>query len=156
MLHERLAELSNGQRAGPPYPTNPLPPTERKARKAGDVAAQVATRTKKPVEVPRDANCDPNSPDAPWRRFPMPFGKQAGVKLAALDKNYLFGLWANYEVKDTWTGRDGVERPSAPDKIVKDRLFRSMLDEAGKHYEFTHPDEESEEADQHNRNDQYR
>lgn len=86
----------------------------------------------KPVEVPRDSNPDPNSPDAPWRSFPMPWGKEAGTNLADLDKKYLYGLWANYEVETEYNGR-----PKKPETIAKDHLFRAMLDEAGEHYEFT-------------------
>jgi phage recombination protein Bet len=67
-----------------------------------------------------------------WRTFPMPFGKQAGVLLADLDKKYLYGFWANYEVETEYEGK-----PKSQQQIAKDTLFRAMLDEAGKHYEFT-------------------
>lgn len=72
----------------------------------------------------------------PWRSFPMPFGKQAGVKLEDLAKNYLFGLWANYKVETEYNGK-----PKKPETIKKDTVFRQMLDDAGKHYEFTKPED---------------
>jgi hypothetical protein len=78
-----------------------------------------------------DSDLDYNSPDAPWRSFPMPWGKNAGVMLADLEKNYLFGLFANYKVETEYNGK-----PKKPESIAKDEEFRAMLDEAGKHYEF--------------------
>jgi hypothetical protein len=78
------------------------------------------------------ADCD--SPDAPWRFFPMPFGKEAGIPLAKMPKNKLFGWWANYIVETEYNGK-----PKRPETIAKDQMFRAMLDEAGKHYAFTKP-----------------
>ena len=40
-----------------------------------------------------------------WRTFPMPWGKQAGVNLEDLEKNYLYGLWANYTVETEYQGK---------------------------------------------------
>jgi len=85
----------------------------------------------KPIEVPRDANIDCHSPDAPWRVFPMPWGEKKGTPLAKLEKKYLFGLWANVTVETTYKGQ-----PKKPETIAADTKFREMLDEAGKHYEF--------------------
>jgi hypothetical protein len=85
----------------------------------------------KPIEVPRDANLDYNSSDAPWRSFPMPWGKNAGVALADLEKNYLYGLFANYKVETEYNGK-----PKKPETIAKDEEFRSMLDLCGLHYAF--------------------
>lgn len=76
----------------------------------------------------------------PWRSFPMPFGKQAGVKLADLDKKYLFGLWANFKVETEYNGR-----PKKPETIAKDTMFRQMLDLCGQHYKFEK--KESNETD---------
>jgi hypothetical protein len=90
---------------------------------------------KPPIEVPRDTHLDHNSPDAPWRSFPMPWGKMSGTKLADLEKKYLFGNWANFAVETEYQGK-----PKRPEIIEKDKLFRAMLDEAGKHYEFTKKD----------------
>ena len=70
-----------------------------------------------------------------WREFPMPFGKNAGTKLEDLDKKYLYGLWANYEVETEYNGN-----AKKPETIEKDKLFRSMLDDAGVHYEFEKKD----------------
>lgn len=100
------------------------------------------------VNVPRDKNIDCNSPDAPWRSFPVPFGKHAGTKLADLDKNVLWGFWANYKVEKEYVGKNGQTYQTKPEKLVKDKLFREMLDEAGKHYEFTKKEEDEEGDDE--------
>jgi hypothetical protein len=65
----------------------------------------------------------------------MPFGKNAGIALEDLEKNYLYGLWANYTVETEYKGK-----PKKPETIEKDTQFRLMLDLAGKHYEFTKKD----------------
>lgn len=87
------------------------------------------------IEVPREnvdkPSDDPNDDNAPWRSFEMPFGKNAGTPLADLDKKYLYGLWANYEVEEEYNGK-----PKKAETIAKDREFRSMLDAAGEHYQF--------------------
>jgi hypothetical protein len=90
----------------------------------------------KKIEVPRE--------EEPWRTFPMPWGKKAGVQLGKLDKKYLFGLWANYEVETEYNGK-----PKSAEQIAKDRTFRTMLDDAGEHYEFVHPDDKEEFRDEH-------
>lgn len=79
---------------------------------------------------------DCNSPDAPWRSYPLPFaGKKGtvakGTELAQLDKDYLYGLVKNITVKTEYNGR-----PLTPDQIAKSEEFRHMLDEAGRHYKF--------------------
>lgn len=66
-----------------------------------------------------------------WRAFLMPWGKQKGTPLAELEKKYLFGLWANYEVETEYNGN-----PKSEEQIAADTKFREMLDEAGKHYGF--------------------
>lgn len=87
---------------------------------------------KKPIEVPRERALPLDSAaDEPWRTFPMPFGKNAGKPLADLPKNYLYGLWANYEVEEEYNGK-----PKRPETIAKDEEFREMLDAAGEHYSF--------------------
>lgn len=68
----------------------------------------------------------------PWMDFPMPFGKHAGVKLHDLEKPYLFGLWANYTVETEYNGK-----PKRAETVAKDKTFRTMLDAAGVHYQFT-------------------
>lgn len=124
----------DGERAMLPYPPNPEPEASKASKAAKP--AKAAPKPSKPVEVPRDAILDYNAPDAPWRSFPMPWGKQAGTPLAELDKKYLFGLWANYVVETEYNGK-----PKKPETIAKDQQFRDMLDEAGKHYEFVRKDE---------------
>lgn len=74
---------------------------------------------------------DPGVEDESWRVFPMPFGKHAGVSLEDLEKNYLYGLWANFEVEQEYNGK-----PKKPETIARDTEFRRMLDLAGEHYEF--------------------
>lgn len=142
MLRTRVAQFGNGERAEPAFEPNPEPPAGKAAKKAGDVAKAVTQSPEtvataaKSINVPRDANPDPNSPDAPWRIFPTPFGKHAGVALANLDKKILFGFWANFEPTETWVDSQGVERDTAPDKLIRDGKFREMLDEAGRYYGF--------------------
>jgi ERF superfamily protein len=85
------------------------------------------------------ANYD--KPDAAWRRFPMPWGKDAGTDLALLPKKTLFGWWANYVVETEYNGK-----PISADKIARGKEFRGMLDEAGKHYKFTRPQDETPET----------
>lgn len=114
-------------------------PSEESPKKEPPAPPEQARSVPPPINVPRDPN-DPDHPNAPWRSFPMPWGKKAGVKLADLDKKYLFGLWANYEVETEYNGR-----PKSPANIAKDEAFRAMLDEAGKHYQFEDPAGGSEE-----------
>lgn len=107
-------------------PLAPYPPHEQ----------PITPKKEKPIEVPRDANPDPNAPDAPWRSFPVPFGKHAGFKLADVDKAVLFGFWANFEVETEYNGK-----PRPENTIKRDEKFREMLDEAGKHYQFRKPED---------------
>lgn len=129
----KLTTWSVTGKAERPYEPHPEPEKEKKNVTNPD-------DPKKPIEVPRDENLDYNSPTAVWRSFPVPFGKHAGVKLADLDKNVLYGFWANFEVEETWTNNKGEEVRTKPEKLSKDKKFRDMLDEAGKHYEFTKKD----------------
>lgn len=73
----------------------------------------------------------PDDPNAAWRTFPIPFGKQAGKTLAEVDKKFLYGFWAGFKVETEFNGKS-----KKPETIAKDQLFRDMLDEAGKHYQF--------------------
>lgn len=78
----------------------------------------------------------PINQDAPhhnseWYQFPFPFGAHAGEQLGKVDKNYLYGHWANYEVTTEYNGK-----PKKPETIAKDTKFREMLDAAGTHYGF--------------------
>ena len=66
-----------------------------------------------------------------WKQFLMPWGTQKDTPLGDLDKKYLFGLFMNYQVETEWNGKRKSE-----EAITKDRLFRSMLDAAGEHYEW--------------------
>lgn len=86
-------------------------------------------------ETWRDGDIAPEPPDEAWRAFPMPYGKNAGTPLEDLEKNYLYGLWANMTVETEYNGK-----PKKPETIAKDTLFREMLDAAGQHYEFTKKD----------------
>lgn len=122
-LNRKISDFANGGEAERAFPQNDLPDAPKKAK----------TKT---VEVPRDPDAfansdDPDHPEAEWRVFPMPFGKNAGVCLADLEKNYLFGLWANFKVETEFNGK-----PKKPETIERDQEFRNMLDMAGEHYEF--------------------
>lgn len=131
-----LAKVTNYSVSG--KAEKPYEPGEIDSKKPWDLGP-------KKVEVPRDENPDPDSPDAPWRVFPVPFGKHAGKKLAALEKNILWGFWANFRPEPSYQGNDGKVHMTKPEKLAKDRKFRAMLDEAGKHYEFKEPEEGGQE-----------
>jgi hypothetical protein len=122
-LRNKLAIFERGERAEPAFE-----PHEEPAPIKGAVAKVL--QQAKPAEVP----------DVAWRIFPMPWGKHAGVTLENLEKNYLFGLWANYEVEREYKGK-----PKKPETIAKDETFRAMLDLAGAHYLFRKEDEEEPE-----------
>lgn len=74
-----------------------------------------------------------------WRSYPVPHGKNAGVLLKDLEKNILYGFWANYTVSDTFE-KDGRTIRLKPETIAKNRKFRQMLDDAGRHYDFKKKD----------------
>lgn len=79
---------------------------------------------------------DVDSPDAEWRSFPVPFGKDAGKKLADLPKNTLYGWCMNFTVETEYRGK-----PKKDADIARDRKFREMLDDAKEHYGFDELDE---------------
>lgn len=123
-LTSKLSEFGNGLEAARAFPPNDEPAKPKGSAKP------------KQVEVPRDPDAhddpdDPDSPNARWRTFPMPFGKNAGVSLEDLEKNYLYGLWANFKVEREFNGK-----ACKPEKIERDTEFRAMLDMAGTHYQF--------------------
>lgn len=120
-LMRAIGEFGSGEEARLPYPLN-LVTFRKEAEKA------------QPKNASTDPS-DPNSPQAPWRSFPMPFGKSAGVKLADLDKKYLYGLWANFTVEKTYNGK-----PRPAEKIASDQRLRNYLNDAGVHYAFTKKD----------------
>jgi len=66
-----------------------------------------------------------------WRVFKVPWGKHMGTPLEELEKNVLFGFWANMKVETEWQGN-----PRSEAQIATDQAFRDALDEAGEHYEF--------------------
>jgi len=119
---DALIECIHGSEPVLPY----KPHTEQVAEKP-----KVQTREEQPPQVD-----DPDADDAPWRSFPVPFGKHAGVSLAELDKKTLFGFWANFEVELEFKGK-----ARSKEQITRDRTFRQMLDAAGEHYEFTKPED---------------
>lgn len=123
-LKERITAFGNGEEATHPYKPNPRP---------APIAATVAKVMDKvkPIEVPRDEETATPEAVEEWRQFPMPWGKQAGTILEELDKKYLYGLWANYEVETEYEGK-----PKRPETIAKDQKFREHLDACGEHYGF--------------------
>ncbi len=88
-------------------------------------------------ETSHGTSLDFDSKDAQWRKLKMTHGKNKGIPLGDLPKNYLFGLWANFEVEETWTDKEGNVRDTKPDILAGMRELRAMLDEAAKHYKFT-------------------
>jgi hypothetical protein len=155
LLNKAIVAFSNGDPLTVAFPPNPIKPEEPKpAPKKEDKkqpelpaakAPEPAKPAEKPIEVPRDENPDPDAPDAPWRSFPIPFGPHAGIMLANVDKKVLFGFWANWQPSPTWTDRQGNERQTKPENLARDKKFRAMLDESGKHYGFTNPEDEPDE-----------
>lgn len=128
MLKSRIEEYKRGDRAGQAFPPNPNAPFEK--------GKKPKTEPKK-IEVPRDSDCDPNSPNAAWRAFVVPFGKHAGAQLATLDKNVLWGFWFNFKVETEYQGK-----PRSEEKIAKDTAFRNALDQSALHYDFQAPQED--------------
>jgi hypothetical protein len=104
------------------------------AVRAFDPHGEAEEPKKKPVEVPREDVDNPEE-EEPWRKFPMPWGKQAGVAMEDLEKAYLYGLWLNYKVEVEYNGK-----PKKAETIEKDIQFRLMLDMAGQHYNFQKKD----------------
>jgi len=97
-----------------------------------------------PPEKPKKSNA-PTGPseDEPWRSFPMPFGKFAGVPLSEMDKGQLWYWWNTYEVEETFQPKDGgPPKKLKPTTVAKNRKFREMLDQAGQHYQFKKKEEE--------------
>jgi phage recombination protein Bet len=93
--------------------------------------------TEEPERPPSaDGAEDVDSPNAPWRSFPVPFGQSSGTLLGKLDKKKLYGFFANFEVEETYEGK-----PRQKDRIERDRQFRAALDSAGAHYNFTLPED---------------
>lgn len=127
-----LHEWQNSGNAVMPYEPGPIPPPESKNE-----------TQKKDENVPRGTSHDVSDPDtdvdeddtSEWKEFVMPFGDYKGERLGDLDKKYLFGLWANYEVKTEWKGK-----PRKQEWIDADQRLRDMLDEAGEHYGFEKKD----------------
>jgi hypothetical protein len=158
LINKAIVAFDNGEIAATPEfwpnelkPEEPKPAPKKEAKQPELPAAKApepAKPAEKPVEVPRDANPDPNAPDAPWRSFPIPFGPHAGIMLANVDKKVLFGFWANWQPSETWTDRQGQERQTKPENLARDKKFRAMLDESGAHYGFTNPENELDGSEQ--------
>lgn len=124
-LHKAVTAFEAGAEAKFPfYNEDPNPPApEAKPKKA------TPSDKEKAIEVPREGT---ETTGEAWRDFKVPFGKHSGVRLEDLDPNVLWGFWKNIKVELEWNGR-----PRPAEKIASDKLFRAMLDEAGKHYQFT-------------------
>lgn len=123
------------------FPQESIPTTKESFdRISGDIekfyqANREKYDTGKPEPKIDAVNAD--APDAPWRGFPVPFGKHSGVQLGKLAKNALYGFWANFKVETTYNGK-----PKKPATIERDQVFRSMLDQAGLHYKFDQPQDQ--------------
>jgi hypothetical protein len=87
--------------------------------------ASVYVEDEKPIEVPRDADVDQPAEDEWWRDVAVHFGKNEGKLIGEMDKNRLYGWWANWEPK-----------PYKGKISEADQNFRKALDEAGAHYQF--------------------
>lgn len=80
------------------------------------------------TQVPRDPDAGQPADDEWWRETPIHFGTNKGITLGELEKNTLYGWWANWEPKP-FKGRVSEA----------DRNFRKALDAAGEHYGFKAP-----------------
>lgn len=125
-----IGAFAHGDEARLPYPKQEI--ADKPKPKAKEPEAPIGSRVAETYDSDPE---DPNAEDAAWRSFPMPWGKEAGTPLAELDKKYLYGLWANYEVETEYNGK-----PKRPEAIAKDQKFRDMLNDAGEHYQFTKKD----------------
>lgn len=89
-------------------------------------------------ETSHGTSLDYDSEDAPWRKFKMTHGNNRGTPLGELPKNYLYGLWANFKVEETYVDREtGETKRTRPDILASMKALRNMLDQAQKHYKFT-------------------
>jgi hypothetical protein len=140
-LLTQLQGFANGDPAVKPFPAR-----EAVAPNPAETPKTALKASEAPKVSPPE-NGGPNAANAPWRSFLCPFGKHSGVALAKLDKGVLFGFWANFEVSPTFQGKDGKVITKTADKLAKDKQFRAMLDEAGKHYEFEDKNGSTDEDD---------
>ena len=115
-LGAALADFGAGEPATRPF-VNADPETEPSKEKQ--------------VEVPAKGEKEKNPLREDWELFPIPFGKQAGKTLGQVDRKYLYGFWAGYEVETTYRGK-----PRKPEAIRKDQAFRDALDAAGMALDF--------------------
>lgn len=128
-LLKSLSAFASGEEAKPPY--------EMHEEEAGKPAPKTALDKPGAAMGTKPPGGDYDAPDAPWRSFVMPFGRAEGKTLGELDKNYLYGLWANFEPADVWTDNQGNEHDKTPEQLADDEALRDALDQAGKHYQFT-------------------
>lgn len=118
---------------------SPLNGPAKAPEPAAEFPAPTAEKPAAPAAAPR------RDPDAGqvgewWRDVKMPFGRDKGVRLEDLDKNVLFGWWANFEVTDSFEGRDGKKVQKKPEQMKADAELRKALDAAGEHYRFEKKD----------------
>jgi hypothetical protein len=92
-------------------------------------------KPKPAVSVPRDTHLDPSSETAAWRSFQVPFGNDKGTRLDKLDKKILYGWWAGFKCSTSYmSGTTEVQK--SPAQLAKDKVFRGILDEAGRACDF--------------------
>jgi len=132
-----LAEIQ-AKMDGDVAPQTPLPAgaAQAGAGASGPPSTSTPANQNAPNRQP-DGKTGPSEPEhhkAEWYVFPMPWGKFAGTPLGDLEKKYLYGLWANFEVETEYNGR-----PKKVETIERDEQFREMLDIAGEFYEFQEP-----------------
>lgn len=78
------------------------------------------------IQVPRDK--EPLPEDNWWRAVEIHFGRNEGTALGDMEKNTLYGWWANWQPKE-YKGQISA----------KDKELREALDAAGEHYQFKTP-----------------
>lgn len=134
LLKAAIADFGNGDEAKHAYAPNPRPePPKEKA----PAKAPTKTAPAKPAEKKRDPEWWRDIifliPPAGVRRddylkSPNTIGQLYEGRHDPEVAKRLFGMIAHFEVKKTWTGQDGQERPRRPEQIEAEETFREALD----------------------------
>ncbi len=143
-LSNCFKNFKDGGDAVAPYPPNPSKPVLTGNDAAGPEKPRLATTL---VPVPGTHPADYQKPRDPewWRdiicpipprgvprdkylRDPDTVGSMYDDRHNEETARRLFGFIAHFEVKKSWTGNDGKERPNSAAQIATDTLFREALD----------------------------
>ncbi len=106
-----------------------------KQRNAGGRAPVSQPKTTAPVQKPAAAKSfeevvDGEKPQKSWVTVEVHYGKNKGTKLGVLNPKSLRWYCENFEVSETYEGKDGTTKKKSPENLAKDQAFRDALDEA--------------------------